>query len=164
MKTELIFFDSFNESMKGTLRGFTAFISLIIFDLIWFSISSKTVYRTITKKPNIIAAILECIIGLLAFIYLLLNYKRINLNKINNNDIFNFILVSFFTLISSILVIYTLSLTNNTSSIVSIINFNIVLTLLISILYFKEKINIYTFSGIFMSFIGILLIINYHDI
>ena len=59
---------------------------------------------------------------------------------------------------------YTLSLTNNTSSVVSIINFNVVLTTIISILYFKEKINIYTFTGIFMSFIGLLLIINYHNI
>ena len=58
MKTELIFFDSFDESVKGTLRGFIAFVSLIIFDLIWFSISSKTVYKTITKKPNIYTAML----------------------------------------------------------------------------------------------------------
>ena len=59
MKTELIFFDSFNNSMKGTTRGLIAFISLIIFDFIWFSLSSKTVYKSITKKPiNIYAAIL----------------------------------------------------------------------------------------------------------
>ena len=48
--------------------------------------------------------------------------------------------------------------------ITTIINFNIVLTTLISILYFKEKINKYTFTGIFMSFVGILLIVNYHDV
>jgi uncharacterized membrane protein len=58
MKTELVFFDSINESMKGTTRGLIAFISLIIFDFIWFSISSKTIYKTVIKKPNIYAAIL----------------------------------------------------------------------------------------------------------
>lgn len=58
MKTELVFFDSINESMKGTTRGLIAFISLIIFDFMWFSISSKTIYKTVTKKPNIFAAIL----------------------------------------------------------------------------------------------------------
>lgn len=62
MKTELIFFDSVNESMKGTTRGLIAFISLIVFDFIWFSLSSKTVYKTITKTPNIYAAILVYLI------------------------------------------------------------------------------------------------------
>ena len=58
MKTELIFFDSIHESMKGTTRGLIAFISLIVFDFIWFSLSSKFIYKMITKKPNIYAAIL----------------------------------------------------------------------------------------------------------
>ena len=58
MRTELIFFDSPKESMKGTTRGLIAFISLIIFDFIWFSLSSKTIYKTVTKKPNIYVVIL----------------------------------------------------------------------------------------------------------
>ena len=58
MRTELIFFDSTHESMKGTTRGLIAFISLIMFDFIWFSLSSKTVYKTVTKKPNIYASVL----------------------------------------------------------------------------------------------------------
>lgn len=59
MKTELIFFDSIENSMKGTKRGLIAFISLIIFDYVWFSLSSGTVYKSITKKPiNIYAALL----------------------------------------------------------------------------------------------------------
>ncbi len=62
MKTELVFFDSINESIKGTTRGLIAFISLIIFDFMWFSISSKTIYKTVTKKPNIYAAILVYLI------------------------------------------------------------------------------------------------------
>ena len=140
------------------------YLSIIVCILASVRISLRKILSHIDLDKDIIAAILESWIGLLAFIYLLLNYKRINVKKINNNHIFNFIVISFFTLFSSILTMYTLSLTNNTSSIVSIINFNIVLTTIISILYFKEKINIYTFSGIFMSFVGILLIVNYHDI
>tara|TARA_Y100000389_G_scaffold70490_1_gene67186 strand:+ start:653 stop:1099 length:447 start_codon:yes stop_codon:yes gene_type:complete len=140
------------------------YLSIIVCILASVRISLRKILSHIDLDKDIIAAILESGIGLLAFIYLLLNYKRINVKKINNNHIFNFIGISFFTLFSSILTMYTLSLTNNTSSIVSIINFNIVLTTIISILYFKEKINIYTFSGIFMSFVGILLIVNYHDI
>lgn len=62
MKTELIFFDSIKESMKGTTRGLIAFISLIIFDFIWFSLSSKTVYKIVKKKPNIYTTILVYLI------------------------------------------------------------------------------------------------------
>lgn len=63
MKTELIFFDSVENSMKGTRRGLIAFVSLIIFDFIWFSISSDKIYNTITKKPiNIYASILVYLI------------------------------------------------------------------------------------------------------
>lgn len=89
MKTELIFFDSLDESIKGTLRGFIAFISLIIFDLIWFSISSKTVYKTITKKPNIIAAI---------FVYLILcSAIAVQLPKSYNEALVYGLLVGFVT-------------------------------------------------------------------
>ena len=89
MKTELIFFDSLDESIKGTLRGFIAFISLIIFDLIWFSISSKTVYKTITKKPNIVAAI---------FVYLILcSAIAVQLPKSYNEALVYGLLVGFVT-------------------------------------------------------------------
>tara|TARA_B100000035_G_scaffold262269_1_gene233606 strand:- start:138 stop:584 length:447 start_codon:yes stop_codon:yes gene_type:complete len=140
------------------------YLSIIVCILASIRLSLRKILSHIDLDKDIIAAILECCIGLFGFIYLLLNYKRIKLKKIRKNDIFNVISIAFFTLFSSILTMYTLSLTNNTSSIVSIINFNVVLTTIISILYFKEKINIYTFTGIFMSFIGILLIVNYHDI
>lgn len=41
MKSEIIFFDSTQQSYEGTKRGLIAFISLILFDIIWFSISKK---------------------------------------------------------------------------------------------------------------------------
>ena len=53
MKTELIFFDSFQNSKKGTVRGLVAFISLIIFDLIWFSISKNNIYSNVSLKHSI---------------------------------------------------------------------------------------------------------------
>jgi len=62
MRTELIFFDSIEESKKGTVRGFIAFISLILFDIIWFSISKNNVYKTVNKKINIYVSLLIYII------------------------------------------------------------------------------------------------------
>lgn len=53
MKTELIFFDSFENSKKGTVRGLVAFISLIIFDLIWFSISKNNIYSNVSLKHSL---------------------------------------------------------------------------------------------------------------
>ena len=50
MKTKLIFFDSINESKKGTMRGLIVIISLIFFDLLFFKITNK--YNPITKKLN----------------------------------------------------------------------------------------------------------------
>ena len=140
------------------------YLSIIVCILASIRLSLRKILSHIDLDKDIIAAILECGIGFFGFIYLLLNYKRIKLKNFRKNDIFNIIAIAFFTLFSSILTMYTLSLTNNTSSVVSIINFNVVLTTIVSILYFKEKINIYTFTGIFISFIGLLLIINYHNI
>lgn len=57
MKTELIFFDSFENSMKGTERGLIAFISLILFDMIWLKITKNSNFST--KVPyNIYSALL----------------------------------------------------------------------------------------------------------
>lgn len=56
MKTELIFFDSFENGLDGTKRGLVAFISLIILDLLWFNFTKK--YYPITKSSiNIYSAI-----------------------------------------------------------------------------------------------------------
>ena len=77
MKTELIFFDSIENSKKGTERCLIAFLSLAIFDLIWFSLSSKNVYKTVKKKPNIYCSILTYLILCSAIgVQLPKNYKE----------------------------------------------------------------------------------------
>jgi len=62
MKTQLIFFDTFEQSKQGTLRGLIAIITLIALDLIWFEISGyfKIYSNIITKKPiNYLSAFLS---------------------------------------------------------------------------------------------------------
>ena len=54
MKTQLIFFDSIEESRKGTLRGLVAIVVLIILDLIWFQFMDYS--PIITKKFNYLSA------------------------------------------------------------------------------------------------------------
>ena len=58
MKTQLIFFDSWEESKKGTLRGLVAIITLILCDLIWFQILDYKKEGGVTKKFNYISAFL----------------------------------------------------------------------------------------------------------
>lgn len=51
MKTELIFFDTFESSKQGTIRGLIAILSLITLDLIWFRISKTLkIYTDVQTK------------------------------------------------------------------------------------------------------------------
>lgn len=62
MKTELIFFDSFEKSKECTIRGLIAILTLITLDLIWFQISGYfNIYSgIITKNPiNYLSAFLS---------------------------------------------------------------------------------------------------------
>lgn len=56
MKTELIFFDTYENGLEGTKRGLIAFISLFVLDLIWFTFMKK--YYPVTRSNiNIYSAI-----------------------------------------------------------------------------------------------------------
>jgi uncharacterized membrane protein len=44
MKSSIVFFDSFENSKKGTLRGLVIFPIYIILTLIWFYFTKKTIY------------------------------------------------------------------------------------------------------------------------
>ncbi len=59
MKTQLIFFSSWKESKKGTLRGLVAIITLILCDLVWFQILDYKKEGGVTKKFNYISAFLS---------------------------------------------------------------------------------------------------------
>tara|TARA_Y100000389_G_C17122685_1_gene346225 strand:- start:123 stop:527 length:405 start_codon:yes stop_codon:yes gene_type:complete len=58
MKTTLIYFDTIENSKKGTLRGLVAIITLILCDLIWFQILDYKKEGGVTKKFNYISAFL----------------------------------------------------------------------------------------------------------
>ena len=56
MQTTLVFFSSQDDSYKGILRGAVAFISLILCDLIWFSLTKKSLYtptiQNVTQRTD----------------------------------------------------------------------------------------------------------------
>ena len=93
MKTELIFFDSFENSKKGTVRGLVAFISLIIFDLIWFSISKNNIYNNVLLKHSITRTLINS-----SLVYLVLcSAISVQLPKSYNEALVYGMLVGFVT-------------------------------------------------------------------
>lgn len=62
MRTELIFFDNSDESFKGILRGLIAIITLISCDMIWFKILDYEKEGGVTKKVNIISALISWVL------------------------------------------------------------------------------------------------------
>ena len=126
MKTELIFFDSFENSIKGTKRGAIAFLSLIIFDFIWFSISSNSIYSSVKKKPHIYSVIL---------VYLILcSAIAVQLPKSYNEALVygllvGFVVYSIFNLISYSIFDWSLS-TSIIDTIMGIINCGIAASLI----------------------------------
>ena len=59
MRTELIFFDTIQESIKGTMRGFIAITTLILCDTLWFQILDYKKEGGVTKELNIISALIS---------------------------------------------------------------------------------------------------------
>jgi drug/metabolite transporter (DMT)-like permease len=126
----------------------------------------------LSKSNNYSTSIVNlCLIyivaGISAFLYLLYYKNKSNIiNNIINNYSFSkliapIIVAGLLYFFGSLLVIYTFSISPNVSYVSSIINSNIILLLLFSYFFLKEKFNIMTLLGIIVTFIGIILIINY---
>ena len=110
----------------------------------------------------VISYIIVCLFGLL---YVILNFK--NKKKILKNC--DYLLILYALLFASVIVFgniiiqYAFSLSPNISYTHIIINLNIIFTILVSYIFFKEYINIYCFIGILISLIGIFIIgFNYN--
>lgn len=106
MKTQLIFFDNINNSIKGIYRGFIAFICLIVFDTIRFSIinnKNKNNDNNIFIPHNIYSMLL---------VYLILcSAIAVQLPLKYNEALIYGLLVGF--VIYSILNLYNLGFNNN---------------------------------------------------
>ena len=89
-----------------------------------------------------------------------------NKSQININYDFKTIILILFTgfilLITTTLVIYTLKITPNLAYTHSIINLNIIITIILSYLVFNQKLNKFTLFGMLLSLLGIIIVIfNY---
>ena len=124
----------------------------------------KCVYNS--KYDNVTFMVISYIIvGLFGLLYVILNFK--NKKKILKNC--DYLLILYALLFASVIVFgniiiqYAFSLSPNISYTHIIINLNIIFTILVSYIFFKEYINIYCFIGILISLIGIFIIgFNYN--
>ena len=110
----------------------------------------------------LILALINVLVGLFSLIYVFYNFN--NINKICNK--YNYMLIlltSFFIFISTFLVIYILKITPNMSYAHSIINLNIIFTIIASYYIFNQSINYKTIIGMLISLFGILIMINYSN-
>ena len=143
----------------------TLIISIKIFIIMYLSKSSNY------SNSIVNLCFIYIVAGISASLFLLYYKNKLNtisINKNNNNYNYNFlklfmpiIVAGLLYFFGSLLVIYTFSISPNVSYVSSIINSNIILLLLFSYFFLKEKFNIMTLLGIIITFIGIILIINY---
>ena len=119
-----------------------------------------------SKYDNVTFMVISYIIvGLFGLLYVILNFK----NKKNILKKCDYLLILYALLFACVIVIgniviqYAFSLSPNISYTHMIVNLNIIFTILVSYIFFKEYINIYCFIGILISLIGIFIIgFNYN--
>jgi len=103
--------------------------------------------------------------GLLSALYLIFD-RESYYNFINNCEISFVIYTLLFAIIvlsANLIKLYAFSISPNIAYTHIIVNINIVFTLIASILLFNQKINIESFIGIVITFIGITIIALYSD-
>ena len=112
-----------------------------------------------------VLAVVFIIIGLFSLIFLV--YKKNILFKNFNNcskfTLFILIVYAIFIILEYILLINAIKYSPNIGFTRIIINFNIIITLLVSYFIFKEKINLKCLIGILFCLIGIFIIAYYYD-
>ena len=119
-----------------------------------------------SKYDNVTFMVISYIIvGLFGLLYVILNFKN-KKNILKNCDYLLILYALLFAIVivfGNIIIQYAFSLSPNISYTHIIINLNIIFTILVSYIFFKEYINIYCFIGILISLIGIFIIgFNYN--
>ncbi len=141
--------------------------------LIMILTASKVICMGLISKLNYNKDIMLCmvyiLIGIFALIYgtYLFNnlpYNEFNkIKKMNIKEISIFIIFALLKIITTATVIYTFAISPNIAYSHSIINLNILITIIASIVIFNQKINIKTLFGMILSLVGIIIMLNYSN-
>ena len=117
-----------------------------------------------SKYDNITFMVISyLIVGLFGLLYILYNFKKKSILKKCDYMLFIYALLFASVIVfGNVVIQYAFSLSPNISYTHMIVNLNIIFTIIISYIFFKEYINIYCFIGIIVSLIGLLIVVfNY---
>lgn len=115
------------------------------------------------NNTNVSLAFTFLIIGILAFVYLLLNTKSIEIllkNKNCNTIIILSLFLAFFIFFSNFTIAKAVSKTSNVGKAHLIINSSIIIVIVFSYFIFKEKLNYKNLLGILLTVLGLYTVIN----
>ena len=108
-----------------------------------------------------IISIVYLLTGIVAFIWLLFNKKKVEQQKFDLKLISVVIIAAIVLFINALLVMYVLKITPNVSYSHAIINLNIIITILSSYFIFRQNLNLMTVLGMLISLTGIIIMILY---
>ena len=138
---------------------FFAILSMIISAL--STISFKMIDNS--KYDNDIFIMLTFIImGCFSIVYLFLfkNDKNKIIKSCDKQLLFFVILFGLLLIINNLCIQYAMKITPNIGYSHLIINLNVIITLFASYFLFKQKINMQSFIGIIIAFLGIAIVVN----
>lgn len=135
--------------------------------------SVKVIIMGLISRLNYNKHIMLCIIYILisilalfygSYLYFTLPSSDFNkIKKINIKEISILIILALLNIITSGTAMYTFAIVPNIAYSHSIINLNVLITIIASIIIFNQKINIKTLFGMLLSLIGIIIMINYSN-
>jgi drug/metabolite transporter (DMT)-like permease len=137
-------------------------LSIVACFLTALKVNLFNVISLLKKNSLLIVSLFYLCAGLFGlFFFMLTNKSQININY-DFKTIILILFTGFILLITTTLVIYTLKITPNLAYTHSIINLNIIITIILSYLVFNQKLNKFTLFGMLLSLLGIIIVIfNY---
>lgn len=141
---------------------FWAYLSFFVMTLITLKVIILTYIAKINVEIEIVMALIFIIIGLLGLLYLITHkYNTFKFIKKCNISLVSIILLtSVIIAIQYMIMPQAYAMSPNPALCNSILNLNVVFVLLISYYLFHTSMNINTLMGIFITLIGLYLILN----
>lgn len=143
------------------MKNLWIFLSIIACFLTALKVFLFNCASTLKENTLLIVSLFYLFAGLIGLLfYIFTNNFKINI-KYNAKNFAFILFTGLILLLTTTLVINVLKISPNIAYTHSIINLNIIITILTSYLIFKQTLNKFTIFGMILSLIGISIVINY---
>ena len=137
------------------------FLSIIACFLTALKVFLFNCASTLKENTLLIVSLFYLFAGLIGLLFYIFTHNfKINI-KYNPKNFALILFTGFILLLTTTLVINVLKISPNLAYTHSIINLNIIITILTSYLIFNQTLNKFTLFGMILSLIGIIIVINY---